>query len=81
MVPRIPAGAEGPRVNSNRLVPASQLPSIAGLRHWDLPQALEDLGGWQNRGSAAWFADYTTLIAGRFSHRVKRFATKAARQR
>ena len=45
------------------------------LYHWDLPQALEDLGGWQNRESVAWFADYTTLIATRFGDRVKRFAT------
>ena len=45
------------------------------LYHWDLPQALEDLGGWMNRESAAWFADYTTLIATRFGDRVKRFAT------
>jgi len=45
------------------------------LYHWDLPQALEDLGGWQNRESVAWFADYAALIATRFGDRVKRFAT------
>ena len=45
------------------------------LYHWDLPQALEDLGGWQNRESVAWFTDYTRLIASRFGDRVKRFAT------
>lgn len=45
------------------------------LYHWDLPQALEDLGGWQNRQSATWFADYATLVAKRFGDRVKRFAT------
>ncbi len=45
------------------------------LYHWDLPQALEELGGWQKRESVAWFADYATLIAGRFGDRVKRFAT------
>jgi beta-glucosidase len=45
------------------------------LYHWDLPQALEDLGGWLNRESAAWFADYTALVAARFGDRVKRFAT------
>ncbi len=45
------------------------------LYHWDLPQALEDLGGWLNRESAAWFADYATLVAARFGDRVKRFAT------
>jgi beta-glucosidase len=45
------------------------------LYHWDLPQALEDVGGWLNRESAAWFADYATLVAARFGDRVKRFAT------
>lgn len=45
------------------------------LYHWDLPQALEDLGGWLNRELAVWFADYTALVAGRFGDRVKRFAT------
>ncbi|MCC7276199.1 MAG: beta-glucosidase [Alphaproteobacteria bacterium] len=45
------------------------------LYHWDLPQALQDEGGWLNRDSAAWFADYAALIAGRLGDRVRRFAT------
>jgi beta-glucosidase len=45
------------------------------LYHWDLPQALEDLGGWQNREAVKWFADYAALIAARYGDRVKRFAT------
>lgn len=45
------------------------------LYHWDLPQALGDLGGWTNRDCARWFADYATLIARRYGDRVKRFAT------
>jgi beta-glucosidase len=45
------------------------------LYHWDLPQALDDLGGWQNRDIAGWFADYAALIAMRYGDRVKRFAT------
>lgn len=45
------------------------------LYHWDLPQALGDLGGWTNRDCAQWFADYASLIARRFGDRVKRFAT------
>ncbi|TQF26211.1 beta-glucosidase [Bradyrhizobium sp. UNPF46] len=45
------------------------------LYHWDLPQALEERGGWLNREFAAWFADYTALAARRFGDRVKRFAT------
>ena len=45
------------------------------LYHWDLPQALDDLGGWQNRDIAHWFADYTALVARRYSDRVRHFAT------
>ena len=45
------------------------------LYHWDLPQALGDLGGWTNRDCARWFADYAALIARRYGDRVKRFAT------
>ncbi|HZS62952.1 MAG TPA: GH1 family beta-glucosidase [Xanthobacteraceae bacterium] len=45
------------------------------LYHWDLPQALDDLGGWTNRDIAKWFADYAALAASRYGDRVKRFAT------
>jgi len=45
------------------------------LYHWDLPQSLSDLGGWQNRDITGWFADYAALIARRYGDRVKRFAT------
>jgi beta-glucosidase len=45
------------------------------LYHWDLPQGLDDLGGWTNRDCALWFADYVALIARRYGDRVKRFAT------
>jgi beta-glucosidase len=45
------------------------------LYHWDLPQALDDLGGWPNRDSAGWFADYAALAARRYGDRVKRWAT------
>jgi beta-glucosidase len=45
------------------------------LYHWDLPQALDDLGGWTSRESAGWFADYAALIARRYGDRIKHFAT------
>ena len=35
----------------------------ACLYHWDMPQALENLGGWAARDSAGWFADYSALMA------------------
>ncbi len=41
------------------------------LYHWDLPQALEDQGGWTNRDIVSWFNDYAELMAGRFGDRVK----------
>ncbi|MGD0196823.1 MAG: GH1 family beta-glucosidase [Solirubrobacteraceae bacterium] len=33
------------------------------LHHWDLPQALEDLGGWANRETAERFAEYAAIVA------------------
>ena len=36
---------------------------LVTLYHWDLPQALEDAGGWTNRDTAARFADYVQLVA------------------
>ena len=45
------------------------------LYHWDLPQALHEMGGWTARDSAGWFADYTALVARRYGDRVKRWAT------
>ena len=45
------------------------------LYHWDLPQALQDKGGWQNRATAQAFADYAGYTAGKLSDRVKHFMT------
>ncbi len=45
------------------------------LYHWDMPQAIDDLGGWATRDVVDWFADYAALVADRYGDRVKRFAT------
>ena len=41
------------------------------LYHWDLPQALEDRGGWKSREIINWFGEYVTLCASHFGDRVK----------
>jgi beta-glucosidase len=45
------------------------------LFHWDLPQALQDRGGWTNRQIADWYAEYAGLIARRLGDRVTRWIT------
>src|SRR5688500_951680 len=45
------------------------------LFHWDFPLALYHRGGWLNRDSADWFADYTALVVQRLSDRVKHWMT------
>ena len=45
------------------------------LYHWDLPQALQNRGGWMVRESADWFAEYAHAMAERFSDRVKNWMT------
>ncbi|MFP9098066.1 GH1 family beta-glucosidase [Flavobacterium sp. RHBU_24] len=43
----------------------------ATIYHWDLPHALELKGGWTNRDSVAWFAEYADVCARNFGDRVK----------
>ncbi|MFI7678140.1 GH1 family beta-glucosidase [Actinophytocola sp. NPDC049390] len=45
------------------------------LYHWDLPQALEDKGGWPERDTAYRFADYAMLVFDRLSDRVRTWTT------
>ena len=48
---------------------------VATLFHWDLPAALHDRGGWINRDSASWFADYARVVFAKLDDRVKLWAT------
>jgi beta-glucosidase len=45
------------------------------LFHWDYPLALYHRGGWLNRDSSDWFAEYTALVVDRLSDRVKNWMT------
>jgi beta-glucosidase len=45
------------------------------LFHWDLPQTLEDDGGWLNRATAERFAEYAGRVADRLGDRVRRWIT------
>jgi beta-glucosidase len=41
--------------------------------HWDLPQALQELGGWTNRDTAGWYTDYAIAVADKLGDRVGHF--------
>lgn len=45
------------------------------LYHWDFPQALMDKGGWRNRDSSLWFAEYTAHVVDQLSDRVSNWMT------
>jgi beta-glucosidase len=45
------------------------------LYHWDLPQVLEDAGGWPNRATADAFAEFADVASRRLGDRVKRWIT------
>jgi beta-glucosidase len=76
--PRIQPSGTGP-VNPkgldyySRLVDAllaAQIRPFVTLYHWDLPQALDDAGGWPNRDTASRFADYVEIIGKSLGDRV-----------
>ena len=38
--------------------------------HWDLPQKLQELGGWTNRDVVSWYTDYVSVLREHFADRV-----------
>ncbi len=48
---------------------------VPTLFHWDLPQALEDEGGWLNRDTSRRLADYAAVVAERLADRVRMWIT------
>ncbi|MFW5696277.1 MAG: family 1 glycosylhydrolase, partial [Phototrophicaceae bacterium] len=45
------------------------------LYHWDFPQALQDVGGWENHDSIGWFTEYADLMSRRLGDRVSDWIT------
>ena len=55
---------------------ASGIDPYVTLYHWDLPQALEDRGGWPVRDTVEAFAEYTEVVAARLGDRVRNWITQ-----
>jgi beta-glucosidase len=58
----------------DRLLEAGIAPYLT-LYHWDLPQALQDAGGWANRFTAEAFANYADVVSRRLGDRVGHWIT------
>jgi len=58
----------------DRLLEAGITPYVT-LYHWDLPQALEDAGGWPVRDTAYRFEEYAAAVHARLGDRVRNWAT------
>ncbi|MEJ3743293.1 GH1 family beta-glucosidase [Actinomycetes bacterium KLBMP 9797] len=54
---------------------ARDIEPIITLYHWDLPQTLEDRGGWTARDTASWFAEYAVAVHRRLGDRVRVWTT------
>jgi beta-glucosidase len=81
--PRVQPAGTGPANDAgldfyDRLVDellANGIDPYVTLYHWDLPQALEDAGGWPVRATAEAFGEYAGIVAGRIGDRVRSIAT------
>ena len=61
----------------SRLIDAlleAKIRPLTTMYHWDLPQALEDKGGWPNRDTAGHFTDYAEIVAKSLGDRVTTWA-------
>ena len=81
--PRVQPGGRGPANQAglafydrltDELLAAGIDPWVT-LYHWDLPQELEDAGGWPNRDTAYRFADYSMLVFDKLGDRVQNWTT------
>ena len=54
---------------------AAGVQPMVNLFHWDLPQALQDRGGFANPEVVGWFSDYTALMVSRLGDRVSDWMT------
>ncbi|MFJ2274890.1 GH1 family beta-glucosidase [Streptomyces sp. NPDC087866] len=72
--PAVERGLDFYRKLVDELLEAGITP-VATLYHWDLPQELEDAGGWPERATAERFADYTAIMAGALGDRVGMWTT------
>jgi beta-glucosidase len=81
--PRIQPDGKGPAVQAGldfyrRLVDGLRtrdVTPVATLYHWDLPQALEDAGGWTERETSSRFAEYAALAAAALGDQVGQWIT------
>ncbi|WP_028811581.1 GH1 family beta-glucosidase [Streptomyces flavidovirens] len=72
--PAVERGLDFYRALTDELLAAGITPSLT-LYHWDLPQELEDAGGWPVRDTAYRFAEYAGLVARALGDRVEMWTT------